>query len=44
MRIIILNNLETAATQAGLEAGSAEPASHFTVLGSSKLNILLLKA
>jgi hypothetical protein len=43
-RINILDNLETAATQAGLEVGKEEPASHFAVLCSSKMNILLLKA
>ena len=44
MRIITLDNLETADTQAGLEAGSEEPASHFAVLCLSKMNIPLLKA
>ena len=43
-RINILDNLETAASSAGLEVGSEEPASLFAVPGSSKMIILLLKA
>ncbi len=43
-RINILDNLETAASSAGLEVGIEEPASLFAVPGSSKMNILLLMA